>query len=167
MYIIPTEETVPHPDLPPIIHTQRIVWVTKHPKFQIRVNPPGGTEKVFDVDKADKAAILEALHYNDTWKYARMWALYRMWRLAVEYTQAQQKIDFSSSMNDEYSRQKSEDKERFSQVRQDVFLLIQICCFQEGELVAEFMKNIQAEILTDPMNQVEPTWVWKTWPECL
>jgi hypothetical protein len=167
MYIIPTAETVPHPDLPPIIHSQEIVWKNKRPKLQIRVKPPGGTEKVFPVHEADKTTVLEALNYNNTWKYARMWALYRMWRLAHEYTQAQLKIQDFSSMTDEYLKRKSEDKEGFSQVRQDVFLLIQICCYQEGKLVTEFMKNIQAEILADPTNQVEPTWVWKTWLECL
>jgi hypothetical protein len=164
LFTIPKGQVVPDQNQPPVIHSQIIVWENKRPKLQIRVQPPGGTEKVFDVH--DEASVLEALHYNNTWKYARMWGLYRMWRLAVKYAQAI-KIPNFPFMADEYLRRKVEDKEGFSQVRKEVFLLIQTCCYQEGELITDFLLNIQEEILTDPTNELVPTWVWKTWPECL
>ena len=88
-----------------------------------------------------------------------------MWRLAIEYVQVL-KIPEFFGMEDEYLRRKFEDKEEFSQVRKEVFLMIQICCYQERALIVELMKNLQAELLTDPTNQEESTWVWKTWPEC-
>jgi hypothetical protein len=142
-----------------------LIWENGQLSRQIRVKPPGGTEKVFDsVD--DKASVLEALHYNNTWKYARIWALYRIWRLAVEYLHTL-KIPQFSGIEEEYLRRRLEDKEWFSQVRKEVFSLIQICCYQERVLISELMKNLQEELLTDPTNQEEPTWVWKTWPECL
>ena len=108
------------------------------PELRIAITPPGQQVKFFDTPEL--SSLLEALNHQDTFSYARECALNSI-KNVVEYYEEEiwkpNGIDTFEGLVE---------MEEYRDIRREVWDLVRVCCAQEGNLLREARRALNAEI---------------------